>query len=92
MTAVVSSPVASTSNNIIPAVSPDSGVPPDAIENVRDFFNQILIENITHIDAKINEIRLLANVNLNEIQQISKIISNTLGNKINEIHHINGNM
>jgi hypothetical protein len=88
----VSSPVTSTSRNVIPAASPDSEVPPEAIENVRDFFNQILIKNITHIDAKINEIRLLTNVNLNEIQQISKIVSNNLGNKINEIHHINGNV
>jgi hypothetical protein len=92
LNSVVSSPVAFNGNNIISAVSPDLEVPPDAIENVRDFFNQILIKNITHIDAKINEIRLLTNVNLNEMQQISKVISTNLDDKIEEIHHINGNI
>jgi hypothetical protein len=89
---VVSSPVTTNSRNVIPAASPDLEVPPDAIENVRDFFNQILIKNITHIDAKINEIRLLTNVNLNEMQQMSKVISTNLEDRIKEIHHSNGSI
>ena len=64
---------------------PDSEVPPEALDNVRDFFNQILIKNIGHIDTKINEIRAITAHNHSNVQQFSKVISEKIEPHVKEI-------
>ena len=80
-----------SSNNLVaiespPRISPpDSEVPPEALDNVRDLFYQILIKNIGHIDKKINETRAITAHNHSNVQQFSKIISEKIEPHVEEI-------
>jgi hypothetical protein len=70
--------------------SPDSDIPSEKIENVRDFFNQILIKKIDHIDNKINDIVTLSSNNYSVMKQVNKNISDNIESKIKEIKQANG--
>ena len=65
-------------------------MPIEELDNVRDFFNQILIENIGQIDTKINEIRAITAHNHSNVHQFRKVISEKIESHVKEIKQAQG--
>ena len=71
------------SNNTILDQSPQSIVPSESGEEQPEFFDQILIKNIIHIDHKINEIKKITSHSNYDVRQLSLAVAENNKNLLN---------